>query len=292
MLFLFVTIKAQDTELEEIKNNIITQFSKIDDYQVDINIKINMTGFRMPKKKIKMLFKKPDKLNIKTNGFAIIPKTGINNNPNELFEMFNYITEVNRTIRNNKQFYFITGIVNPDSIDIPIKNFQSENANITMSLLIDAKEWIITEVNRTIRNNKQFYFITGIVNPDSIDVPIKNFQYENANITMSLLIDAKEWIITEVDIILDKEKIFSIKTDYINIDNIMVPEKTNLSIGIKEISRIKNNFNNDLLFNSDNDFIKASGLNLKNDEFKGEISLEFSNYIINQGIDDNLFIRN
>ena len=240
MLFLFVTIKAQDTELEEIKNNIITQFSKIDDYQVDINIKINMTGFRMPKKKIKMFFKKPDKLNIKTNGFAIIPKTGINNNPNELFEMFNYITEVNRTIR----------------------------------------------------NNKQFYFITGIVNPDSIDVPIKNFQYENANITMSLLIDAKEWIITEVDIILDKEKIFSIKTDYINIDNIMVPEKTNLSIGIKEISRIKNNFNNDLLFNSDNDFIKASGLNLKNDEFKGEISLEFSNYIINQGIDDNVFIRN
>jgi len=240
MLFLFVTIKAQDTELEEIKNKIITQFSKIDDYQVDINIKINMTGFRMPKKKIKMFFKKPDKLNIKTNGFAIIPKTGINNNPNELFEMFNYITEVNRTIRNNKQFYFITGIVNPDSIDIPIKNFQSENANITMSLLIDAKEWIITEV----------------------------------------------------DIILDKEKIFSIKTDYINIDNIMVPEKTNLSIGIKEISRIKNNFNNDLLFNSDNDFIKASGLNLKNDEFKGEISLEFSNYIINQGIDDNVFIRN
>jgi outer membrane lipoprotein-sorting protein len=240
MLFLFVTIKAQDTELEEIKNNIITQFSKIDDYQVDINIKINMTGFRMPKKKIKMFFKKPDKLNIKTNGFAIIPKTGINNNPNELFEMFNYITEVNRTIRNNKQFYFITGIVNPDSIDVPIKNFQSENANITMSLLIDAKEWIITEV----------------------------------------------------DIILDKEKIFSIKTDYINIDNIMVPEKTNLSIGIKEISRIKNNFNNDLLFNSDNDFIKASGLNLKNDEFKGEISLEFSNYIINQGIDDNVFIRN
>ena len=240
MLFLFVTIKAQDTELEEIKNNIITQFSKIDDYQVDINIKINMTGFRMPKKKIKMFFKKPDKLNIKTNGFAIIPKTGINNNPNELFEMFNYITEVNRTIRNNKQFYFITGIVNPDSIDVPIKNFQSENANITMSLLIDAKEWIITEV----------------------------------------------------DIILDKEKIFSIKTVYINIDNIMVPEKTNLSIGIKEISRIKNNFNNDLLFNSDNDFIKASGLNLKNDEFKGEISLEFSNYIINQGIDDNVFIRN
>ena len=240
IIFLLVPAKSQNTDLEKIKNKIITQFSKIDDYQVDINIKINMTGFRMPKKKIKMFFKNPDKLNIKTNGFAIIPKTGINNNPNELFEMFNYITEVKRTIRDNKQFYFITGIVNPDSIDVPIKNFQSEESKIIMSLLIDAKEWIITEV----------------------------------------------------EIFLDKEKIFSIKTDYINIDNIMVPQETKLVIGIKEISRIKNNFNSDLLFNSDNDLAKASGFNLKNDEFIGEISMKFSNYIINKGIDDNVFIRN
>ena len=239
-IFLFTSIKSQNTDLDIVKSNIITQFSKIEDYQVDINIKINMTGFRMPKKKIKMFFKKPDKLNIKTNGFAIIPKTGINNNPNELFKMFNYINEVNRTIRDNKQFYFISGIVNQDSIDIPIKNFKSEESNVKMSLLIDAKEWIITEV----------------------------------------------------DIFLDKEKTFSIRTDYININNIMVPEKTKLIIGIKEISRIKNNFNSDLIFNSDNDLAKASGFNLKNDEFKGEISMKFSNYIINQGIDDQIFIRN
>ena len=239
-IFLFTSIKSQNTDLDIVKSNIITQFSKIEDYQVDINIKINMTGFRMPKKKIKMFFKKPDKLSIKTNGFAIIPKTGINNNPNELFKMFNYINEVNRTIRDNKQFYFISGIVNQDSIDMPIKNLKSEESNIKMSLLIDAKEWIITEV----------------------------------------------------DIFLDKEKTFSIRTDYININNIMVPEKTKLIIGIKEISRIKNNFNSDLLFNSDNDLAKASGFNLKNDEFRGEISMKFSNYIINQGIDDQIFIRN
>tara|TARA_Y100000739_G_scaffold51892_1_gene41319 strand:+ start:1472 stop:2218 length:747 start_codon:yes stop_codon:yes gene_type:complete len=239
-IFLFTSIKSQNTDLDIVKSNIITQFSKIEDYQVDINIKINMTGFRMPKKKIKMFFKKPDKLSIKTNGFAIIPKTGINNNPNELFKMFNYINEVNRTIRDNKQFYFISGIVNQDSIDMPIKNFKSEESNVKMSLLIDAKEWIITEV----------------------------------------------------DIFLDKEKTFSIRTDYININNIMVPEKTKLIIGIKEISRIKNNFNDDLLFNSDNDLAKASGFNLKNDEFRGEISMKFSNYIINQGIDDQIFIRN
>ena len=200
-----------------------------------------MTGFRMPKKKIKMFFKKPNKLNIKTKGFAIIPKNGINNNPNDLFEMFNY-----------------------NNID----------------------------VNRTIRNNKQFYFISGSVNPDSLDIPIANYQSEKPNLNMSLLVDAKEWIITEVEIFLDSEKFLSIKTDYININNIMVPEETKLIIGIKEISRIKNNFNNEIVFNSDNDLAKASGLSFNNDEFKGEITMNFSNYVINQGIDDKVFINN
>jgi len=78
IIILFLPITAQNTELLEIQKKIIKEFSKIDDYKVDINVKINMTGFRMPKKKIKMFFKKPNKLNIKTKGFAIIPKNGIN----------------------------------------------------------------------------------------------------------------------------------------------------------------------------------------------------------------------
>jgi hypothetical protein len=72
----------------------------------------------------------------------------------------------------------------------------------------------------------------------------------------------------------------------------MVPEETKLIIAIKEISRIKNNFNNDIVFNSDNDLVKASGFSLDKDEFKGEITMKFSNYVINQGLDDKVFINN
>ena len=240
IVFLFIPICAQNTEILKIKEKILTQFSKIDDYQVDVNIKINMTGFRMPKKRIKMFFKKPDKLNIKTNGFAIIPKTGINSNTNDLFKMFNFINNVERTIKNNKQYYLIVGSLNPDSLDIPLNNFQSESTNLKMSLLIDAKEWIITKV----------------------------------------------------EVFLDSEKLFSIKTDYINIKNIMVPKQTEFLIGIKEISKIINNFNNEILFNSDNNLAKVSGLSLDEDEFKGKIIMNFSNYVINQGIDEKVFIKN
>jgi len=240
IVFLFIPICAQNTEILKIKEKILTQFSKIDDYQVDVNIKINMTGFRMPKKKIQVFFKKPDKLNIKTNGFAIIPKVGINSNPNDLFRMFNFINNVERTIKNNKQYYLIVGSLNPDSLDIPLNNFQSESTNLKMSLLIDAKEWIITKV----------------------------------------------------EVFLDSEKLFSIKTDYINIKNIMVPKQTEFLIGIKEISKIINNFNNEILFNSDNNLAKVSGLSLDEDEFKGKIILNFSNYVINQGIDEKVFIKN
>ena len=48
-IFLFTSIKSQNTDLDIVKSNIITQFSKIEDYQVDINIKINMTGLNAKK---------------------------------------------------------------------------------------------------------------------------------------------------------------------------------------------------------------------------------------------------
>ena len=150
----------------------------------------------------------------------------------------------------------------------------------------------INNVERTIKNNKQYYLIVGSLNPDSLDIPLNNFQSESTNLKMSLLIDAKEWIITKVEVFLDSEKLFSIKTDYINIKNIMVPKQTEFLIGIKEISKIINNFNNEILFNSDNNLAKVSGLSLDEDEFKGKIIMNFSNYVINQGIDEKVFIKN
>ncbi|MBT7973031.1 MAG: hypothetical protein HN687_02630, partial [Candidatus Marinimicrobia bacterium] len=56
---------AQTPSIEQIRDNIISQFDRINDYQVDIKISVKMTGFRMPNKKIHMYYKKPGKIKVK-----------------------------------------------------------------------------------------------------------------------------------------------------------------------------------------------------------------------------------
>ena len=109
-------LAAQTPSIEQIRDNVILKFSQIEDYQVDVKISIKMTGFRMPKKKIRMYYKRPDKIKVKTRGFAILPKTGVNGNPNQFLGMLKHVTEIKPTIHENRPFYKIMGKVNPDSL--------------------------------------------------------------------------------------------------------------------------------------------------------------------------------
>ena len=237
-------VVAQTPTIEQIRENVISQFSQIEDYQVDVKISVKMTGFRMPKKKIQIYYKKPDKVKVKTRGFAIIPKTGVGGNPNEFLDMLKHVTGIKRTIRNNKPFYQIMGKVDQDSLKIPIK-----------------------------------------MNKDEIP-----------EITMDVFVDAKKWVITEVGVYLDSESVFTIKTDYSEVNNIMVPKKSVFKIGVKGISKWSTR--NPVDFGgpgSDRrDFetiAKNAGFDPKKDEFVGEMVMTFSKYKVNQGISDELFIE-
>ena len=50
---------------------------KLEDYQVDLKIKIAVPGFRMPGKSVHYAFKAPDKVKLETFGFAMVPRQGI-----------------------------------------------------------------------------------------------------------------------------------------------------------------------------------------------------------------------
>ena len=244
--FLIVSsiLVAQTLSIEKISDNVISQFDKIEDYQVDLKISVKMTGFRMPNKKIRLYYKRPDKMKIETRGFAILPKTGVDGNPNEFLDMLKQVTSIKRTIHNNRPFLRIKGKVNQDSLKIPI----------------------------TVKKN---------------EIP---------NITMEVLVDAKEWVITEVGVFLDLENVFSFNTNYIEVNKVMVPERSVFNIGIKGISRwsTQNPFDFGGPGSDRQDFeriAKNAGYDPLKDEFVGEMILTFSNYTVNKGIDDALFIE-
>ena len=111
-LILSPLLVAQTLTIEQIRNNIISQFNRINDYQVDIKISVKMTGFRMPKKKIHIYYKKPNKIKVETRGFAILPNIGADGNPSKFLDMLKHVTEIKRTIRDNNPFYRIMGKVN------------------------------------------------------------------------------------------------------------------------------------------------------------------------------------
>ena len=233
---------AQTPSIEHIRDKIIAQFDRIEDYQVDVKISIKMTGFRMPKKKIRMYYKRPDKVKVETKGFAILPKTGVEGNPNEFLDMLKHVTEIKRTIHDNKPFYKIHGKVERDSLKIPLK----------------LKKNAIPEI------------------------------------TMDVFVDAKKWVITEVSVYLDSESIFTFHTDYMEIKGIHVPEKSVFKIGVKGISRWSAGNPVDLggPGSERKDFetiAKNAGFDPAKDEFVGEMVMTFSKYKVNEGLKDKIF---
>ena len=83
ILFLFIVsvsfLYAKDPNiiLDKVKNKL----NKVNDYSVDITIDVNADFVQMPPRKAQVFFKKPEKMRIKSDGFAILPKQGINFSP-------------------------------------------------------------------------------------------------------------------------------------------------------------------------------------------------------------------
>lgn len=60
------------------------QMDGIEDYEVTALVTVQIPNLRIPRKEVRIFFKKPDKLAIKTSGFAIVPKAGILPDPTAL----------------------------------------------------------------------------------------------------------------------------------------------------------------------------------------------------------------
>jgi len=75
--------KDPDVILERVKK----EFEKIDDYQVDVKIKVDVNFLKMPDREATIYYKKPDKFHIDSENFAMLPKSGLNFTP---FGFLNY----------------------------------------------------------------------------------------------------------------------------------------------------------------------------------------------------------
>ncbi|MAT40213.1 MAG: hypothetical protein CL946_11485 [Ectothiorhodospiraceae bacterium] len=79
-LALAFTATAQP-RAQEVMKNVRAQFDRVKDYTVDIRAKVDIPRVQVPAMEAKLYFKQPDKVHLKADGFAMIPKDAVSFNP-------------------------------------------------------------------------------------------------------------------------------------------------------------------------------------------------------------------
>lgn len=143
-----VTIDSIFQRMEE-------SFLTIEDYTVKVKITVKMPGFRMPKKKVTLYFKQPDKLKVKTRGFAVIPKSGLATSSGNLLKGLNnpHITGLD-TLEGNL-LWVVEGSLEAGSGDHKTWTFmKDESKRMLMRLWIDLEKGVIPRVETYIDTMK------------------------------------------------------------------------------------------------------------------------------------------
>lgn len=117
-LFLFCTIFnfSQSANADELLNQVKEKLNEVNDYSVNVEVGINMDFLKMPKSKAQLFFKKPDKFKFNSTGFAILPKAGVDFNPQKILE-FDLTSEiVGDTLIDSKNLKIVQIIPEADTL--------------------------------------------------------------------------------------------------------------------------------------------------------------------------------
>ncbi len=81
LLLLSIPCLGQSKNPDVIIKNLKEAFSKVKDYVVNVDIKVDVNFIKVPEMKAKIFFKQPDKVHIESEGFAMLPRDGLYTSP-------------------------------------------------------------------------------------------------------------------------------------------------------------------------------------------------------------------
>jgi outer membrane lipoprotein-sorting protein len=138
ILLFSVAISAQTKDAKKIIDAVHQKFDKVNDYQADVTVKLNMSAIKVPDMKAKVFFKKPDKIKIESDGFAMLPKQGLKFSPADLFKGEYTSLYIRSEMMDNRKIDVIKNIPTSDSSDV-----------ILTTLWIDTDGAVIRKVETT-----------------------------------------------------------------------------------------------------------------------------------------------
>lgn len=144
-LFIISISFAQPNNPEAILRKVVDTFNKIQDYEVNVNIKIDVEFLKAPETKAKIYFKQPDKIHFESETFAMLPREGFDFSPNSLLKRkYTAFFERIDTVDN-----FKTAVIKV----IPI----GESDDVILSTLwVDQNKFFVRKVESTTKFNGTF----------------------------------------------------------------------------------------------------------------------------------------
>ena len=214
-----------------------SQYRSIKDYQVKMTISMKIPAFRMPKKKYTVFFKQPDKLEIKSKGFGLLPRTGMFTSPSENFDNLTDVAVDKNSLNLKENRVILRGNLIVDSLAIKMPN---DYAKVTFKPTVD------------------------------------------------VTIDTSHWVITEVVTKIDTIKIMQINNEYGFVDgDHFLPVRSTVEYFVKD-ARISKWLKKDI-----GSFIgNQQKTDIQDDMVKGKITVLYSKYRVNRGIDESVFKKN
>ena len=229
--------QKEDDYAKAIIDKTESQYRSIKDYQVKMTISMKIPAFRMPKKKYTVFFKQPDKLEIKSKGFGLLPRTGMFTSPSENFDNLTDVAVDKNSLNLKENRVILRGNLIVDSLAIKMPN---DYAKVTFKPTVD------------------------------------------------VTIDTSHWVITEVVTKIDTIKIMQINNEYGFVDgDHFLPVRSTVEYFVKD-ARISKWLKKDI-----GSFIgNQQKTDIQDDMVKGKITVLYSKYRVNRGIEESVFKKN
>jgi hypothetical protein len=136
---------AQQFDTKPLLDSIRKKMNRVNDYSADIQIKLNVSFIKIPVKTATIYFKKPNKVKMKTAGFAMLPKQSASFNAGDFlsndFSSFFVKSEL------------INGVPNDVIKVVPMSN---DGEIILATMWIDRRKQLVNKIDATTKSNGNF----------------------------------------------------------------------------------------------------------------------------------------